>query len=78
MVGHDEEQCWPLEINECDNKTEFRCHIGLCIPEDFLNDDAENADCLDQSDEGFTGIWLNTILIFNIVDEKLCQTYLSV
>ena len=54
--GHDEEQCWQLEINECDNQTEFRCHIGLCIPLDFLNDDPHNADCLDQSDEGFTGV----------------------
>jgi hypothetical protein len=54
--GHDEEQCWQLEINECDNETEFRCHIGLCIPLDFLNDDLGNADCLDQSDEGFAGI----------------------
>ncbi len=53
--GHDEEQCWQLEINECDNQTEFRCHIGMCIPLDFLNDDPHNADCLDQSDEGFTG-----------------------
>ncbi len=53
--GHDEEQCWQLEVNECDNKTEFQCHIGLCIPIDFLNDDPQNADCLDQSDEGFTG-----------------------
>ncbi|CAF2975188.1 unnamed protein product [Rotaria sp. Silwood2] len=49
--GRDEEQCWQLEINECDNETEFRCHNGQCIPRGFLNDDMRNPDCLDQSDE---------------------------
>jgi hypothetical protein len=49
--GYDEEHCWQLEINECDNQTEFRCHIRLCIPPIFLNDDRNNPDCLDQSDE---------------------------
>jgi hypothetical protein len=56
--GYDEEHCWQLEVNECDNETEFRCHIGLCISVAFLNDDRYNADCLDQSDEGFTGLFL--------------------
>jgi hypothetical protein len=49
--GHDEEQCWQLEINECDSQTEFRCHNGLCIQLNFLNDDEKNADCLDRTDE---------------------------
>jgi hypothetical protein len=49
--GHDEEQCWQLEINECDRETEFRCHNGLCIPLIFLNDDERNADCLDRTDK---------------------------
>ncbi|CAF3856481.1 unnamed protein product, partial [Rotaria sp. Silwood1] len=49
--GRDEEQCWQLEINECDNETEYRCHNGQCIPRDFLNDDLLYPDCLDQSDE---------------------------
>jgi hypothetical protein len=49
--GHDEEQCWQLEINECDSETEFRCHNGLCISLNFLNDDENNADCLDRTDE---------------------------
>ena len=53
--GHDEEHCWLLEFNECDNETEYRCHIGLCIPLAFLNDHDDNdeiriTDCLDQSD----------------------------
>jgi hypothetical protein len=49
--GHDEELCWQMEINECDDKTEFRCHNGLCIPLTFLHDDRDNADCLDRTDE---------------------------
>jgi hypothetical protein len=49
--GHDEELCWQLEINNCDDNTEFRCHNGLCIPLAFLHDDEINADCLDRSDE---------------------------
>jgi hypothetical protein len=49
--GQDEEPCWQLELNECDEKTEFRCHNGLCIPLAFLRDDEINADCLDRSDE---------------------------
>ena len=51
--GHDEEECWQLEINECDNKTEFRCHIGLCIPSIFINDDEHSPECLDESDERY-------------------------
>ena len=49
--GHDEDLCWHLEINECDDKTEYRCHNGLCIPLAFLQDDEMNPDCLDRSDE---------------------------
>ena len=48
---YDEEFCWQLEFNECDNQTEFRCYNGLCIPLDFLHDDRYNPDCLDRSDE---------------------------
>lgn len=49
--GQDEEFCWHLEINECDEKKEFRCQNGMCIPLPFLYDDEINPDCLDQSDE---------------------------
>ena len=52
-TGHDEEECWQLEINECDNKTEFRCQIGLCIRLILINDDEFSPDCLGQSDERF-------------------------
>ena len=51
----DEEQCWQLEINECDDDTEYRCHNGLCISVEFFHDDIYNADCLDRSDESFFG-----------------------
>ena len=50
---YDEELCWQLELNECNNQTEFRCYNGLCIPSAFLHDDIYNPDCLDRSDEPF-------------------------
>ena len=49
--GHDEDLCWLLEINDCDDKTEYRCQNGLCIPLAFLQDDEMNSDCLDRTDE---------------------------
>ncbi|UJR19912.1 hypothetical protein I4U23_023044 [Adineta vaga] len=43
------------KINTCNDKTEFRCQNGLCIPLSFLNDDRENTDCLDRTDEFLIG-----------------------
>ncbi|CAF1276482.1 unnamed protein product, partial [Didymodactylos carnosus] len=51
--GEDEENCFQLEINECDESFEFRCRNGLCIPLSFYYD--LNVDCLDQSDEILDG-----------------------
>ena len=49
--GADEEHCWQLTINECQDN-EYRCKNGQCIPNTFLYDDAYRAfDCLDKSDE---------------------------
>ena len=48
---HDDELCWQLEINDCDDKTEFPCHNGLCIPLNVLRDDEDNVDCIDRTDE---------------------------
>lgn len=45
--GADEVQCFDLEVNEC-NENEYRCHNGLCIPKDFLDDNTPQ--CLDKSD----------------------------
>ena len=45
--GADEAQCFQLEQNQCD-KSEYRCHNGLCIPKLFLDDDITQ--CLDHSD----------------------------
>ena len=66
--GHDEEHCWQLELNECDNKTEYRCQIGLCIPLAFLNDDPKNTDCLDQSDEDLYTKPLEAISVLQITN----------
>ncbi|CAF4625660.1 unnamed protein product, partial [Rotaria sp. Silwood2] len=46
----DEEHCWQLEINEC-NDNEYRCTNGQCIPQSFFRDDINTHDCLDGSDE---------------------------
>ncbi|CAF3557059.1 unnamed protein product [Rotaria sp. Silwood1] len=35
----DEEYCWQLEINEC-NDNEYRCTNGQCIPQSFFRDDS--------------------------------------
>ena len=48
--GLDEAFCFEMEINEC-NENEYRCHNGLCIPEEFWKDGMGEADCLDRSDE---------------------------
>ena len=48
--GEDEpfELCLQMEINQCNNETEFRCQNGLCIPISLAYD--VEADCSDQSD----------------------------
>ncbi|CAF1225711.1 unnamed protein product [Rotaria sp. Silwood1] len=46
----DEENCWQLEINEC-NDNEYQCTNGQCIPMSFFKDESSTPDCLDGSDE---------------------------
>ncbi|CAF4588473.1 unnamed protein product [Rotaria sp. Silwood2] len=46
----DEEHCWQLEMNEC-NDNEYRCSNGQCIPQSFFRDDINTSDCLDDSDD---------------------------
>jgi len=48
--GTDEENCWQLELNEC-NDDEFRCDNGQCIPSVFVDDNIYAPDCADGSDE---------------------------
>ena len=45
--GEDKLSCFALETNECENG-DYRCHNGLCIPQNFVGDD--RAECLDLSD----------------------------
>ena len=47
--GTDEQSCFDLEINECSDD-EFRCHIGVCISQEFWDDGEGETDCLDRSD----------------------------
>ncbi|CAF4978062.1 unnamed protein product, partial [Rotaria sp. Silwood1] len=48
--GLDESFCFDMEINECEDN-EYRCHNGLCIPDEFWENGFGDADCLDRSDE---------------------------
>ncbi|CAF1377194.1 unnamed protein product [Didymodactylos carnosus] len=47
--GEDERHCEHLEINTCNNITEYRCRNSLCIDRQFLLDG--QPDCLDATDE---------------------------
>ncbi|CAF3923216.1 unnamed protein product [Adineta steineri] len=47
----DELYCFQMEINQCE-LNEYRCHNGLCIPQEFIKENNPNyAFCLDRSDE---------------------------
>ena len=35
--GVDEEHCWQLEINDCQND-EYKCYSGICLPKEFVKD----------------------------------------
>jgi hypothetical protein len=48
--GVDEMNCSQLETSECE-ENEYRCHNGMCIPQQFVNDARYNPDCLDRTDE---------------------------
>ncbi|CAF1548192.1 unnamed protein product, partial [Adineta steineri] len=47
--GIDEEYCWQLNINQCEDN-EYRCGNGRCIQKVFFKDDSNVFECLDQSD----------------------------
>ncbi|CAF0831673.1 unnamed protein product [Adineta ricciae] len=46
----DEEHCWQLELNQCE-QNEYQCTMGQCIPIEFVNDGMSSYECLDGSDE---------------------------
>ena len=47
--GFDEEHCWQLEINECEDD-EYRCSNGQCILNLFKQEMSGTPDCIDASD----------------------------
>ncbi|CAF1600432.1 unnamed protein product [Rotaria sp. Silwood1] len=51
-IGNDVDEigCFELELNEC-KENEFRCHNGICIPEEFMGEGSNYPDCLDGTDE---------------------------
>jgi hypothetical protein len=54
LNGADEEHCFELKMNECD-ENEYRCKNGQCIPKSFYKDDLIFRDCIDQSDSYLMG-----------------------
>ncbi|CAF0818066.1 unnamed protein product [Adineta steineri] len=48
--GIDEENCWAMDLSECD-EYEYRCHNGQCIPKEYLLDDRWTPECIDGTDE---------------------------
>ncbi|CAF3572262.1 unnamed protein product, partial [Adineta steineri] len=46
---YDEEHCWELEFNEC-KPNEYQCSNGQCVPQEFVQDDIYNLDCIDGPD----------------------------
>ena len=49
--GVDEEHCWQIEINEC-NDDEYRCRNGQCIPPAALYRGVDIRNCFDASESG--------------------------
>ncbi|CAF1223530.1 unnamed protein product [Adineta ricciae] len=60
--NYDEEHCWQLELNQCE-ENEYQCTIGQCIPQEFVGDDSRTFDCVDSSDE-------HNILVHNHLAER--------
>jgi len=50
--GEDEQHCWQLEINDCQDN-EYRCRNGQCIFNEFHKDIPWSPDCLDGTDDFF-------------------------
>ncbi len=46
----DEQQCYELERNECD-EDQYRCRNGQCIPQEYIMDNPDVPDCIDTTDE---------------------------
>ncbi|CAF4223155.1 unnamed protein product, partial [Adineta steineri] len=57
--GSDEENCFDMEINECE-ENEYRCHNGLCISGELWEEGEGDADCLDRSDEVLDAFYIKS------------------
>ncbi|UJR17513.1 hypothetical protein I4U23_004408 [Adineta vaga] len=79
--NYDEEHCWQLELNECE-LNEYQCTIGQCIPNEFVQDNRINSDCLDRSDEKYGnydryGAYYVAEPVFGWEDAKCKTTFLT-
>ncbi|UJR07365.1 hypothetical protein I4U23_011651 [Adineta vaga] len=72
--GVDEQDCFQMEINVCE-ENEYRCHNGLCLSTEISNSELYLIDCLDRS----ATLYLNNYFskCFNdlgfICEEHACQ-----
>ncbi|CAF2726603.1 unnamed protein product [Rotaria sp. Silwood2] len=73
----DEEHCWQLEINQC-NDNEYQCANGQCISQSFCQDDFNNPDCntsFQSICNGFIQLASINIEGKNETDETECQQW---
>ncbi|CAF0938005.1 unnamed protein product [Adineta steineri] len=72
--GVDEEECFQLEINECE-ENEYRCHHGLCLSTEISNNEQYLTDCLDRSGTMFLNYYFSECFTDPtfICEEHACQ-----
>ncbi|CAF1022186.1 unnamed protein product [Rotaria sp. Silwood1] len=61
--GIDEEFCWQLQVNDCE-ENEYQCVNGQCISKIFFNDDHNSFECLDRTDEIWRDMRMNSPFSF--------------
>ncbi|CAF1216270.1 unnamed protein product [Adineta steineri] len=78
--GQDEQNCFELEVNECE-ENEFRCYNGAqCIPLGMIDDNKLNPDCLDGTDERLVPAFLWEQCVTDPAfrcEERKCTTQLQ-
>jgi hypothetical protein len=66
--GIDEEYCWQLRFNVCE-ENEYQCFNGQCISKVFFRDDPKTFECLDRSDEILENTERSSYLFADIIGE---------
>ena len=71
--GIDEEFCWQLQDNVCEDNA-YRCTNAQCIARTYLRDDPDSYECLDKSDESWKYVMPLTQLFVNFYGEPTFKT----